>query len=187
MKIIFGRLLLLPAAACLFLAGCATPVLVDYEEGTDFSGYRTFAVESREERQARRDVVLSPIVDRRVERALGAELEARGLRATTTSPDLRVYYHTVTKTRTRVSSWDIGAGYWGRHYYGGYAGRPVTDIDQYEEGTFIIDLVDTRAKQLVWRGASAERLGWDAPTQAEVDAVVARILARYPPAAQPAR
>jgi len=156
-------------------------VLVDYEEDVDFSKYQTFTVESREARAANQAVSLSPIVDRRIERSITEALQAKGYEPVEAGADLRVIFHTVTHTRTEVNDWRVGASPFRRHPYYGYSSYSFIDIYEYEEGTFIIDLVDTETDQLVWRGASNKRLGWTAPSQEEVDAIVERIFLEYPP------
>ena len=59
-----------------------------------------------------------------------------------------------------------------------------TRVDQFQEGTFILDLIDAEADQLVWRGI-AEGVLEDYPTpeqmDREVNDMVKRILSKYPP------
>ena len=54
-------------------------------------------------------------------------------------------------------------------------------MNEYEEGTFLIDIIDAASQQLVWRGAYVKRLGWSAPDEAEVQKMVSSILAAFPP------
>ncbi|MGB0744455.1 MAG: DUF4136 domain-containing protein [Opitutales bacterium] len=162
------------------LVSCVSPTQYDYEVAAieEMSAYRTFTIESRESRSAGPDVVLSPIVDRRIERAIERELVAKGFEPASTGADFGVTFNTVTKTRTEVNSY--GPPPFRRHPYYGYNGQHV-DIDQYEEGTFLIDIIDTKSKQLVWRGAYVKRLGWSAPNEAEVKKIVSSILTGFPP------
>ena len=167
-------------AGLLFLTGCITPTSYDYDRAAleEMSSYRTFTIDSREARSDYQDVVLSPIVDRRIERAIARELQAKGFEKVGGSPDFRVTFNTVTKTRTEIN--DFGPPPFRRYPYYGYGGRHL-DINEYEEGTFLISIVDTASKQLVWRGAYVKRLGWSAPDEAEVQKIVSSILAAFPP------
>ena len=74
-----------------------------------------------------------------------------------------------------------GAGYY-RGYYGGYYGgvSGSTSYD-YEQGTLMIDFIDARTGRLAWRGwaVGANRQGYY--DEAQVDASVDEILARFPP------
>ncbi|PXA05372.1 hypothetical protein DDZ13_00460 [Coraliomargarita sinensis] len=162
------------------LPGCISPTSYDYEQAAleEMSNYKTFTIDSRETRSNYQDVVLSPIVDRRIERAIQRELTAKGFESVSANPDFRVTFNTVTKTRTEIN--DFGPPPFRRHPYYGYSGRHL-DIDEYEEGTFLINIVDRASKQLVWRGAYVKRLGWSAPDEAEVQKIVSSILAGFPP------
>lgn len=164
----------------IFLTGCVSPTSYDYEQAAleEMSAYKTFSIDSREQRTDYQDVVLSPIVDRRFERAIERELVAKGFERVAGQPDFRVTFNTVTKTRTEVNSY--GPTPFRRYPYYGYGGRHI-DIDEYEQGTFLINVIDSTSKQLVWRGAYVQRLGWSAPNEAEVQKIVSAILAGFPP------
>lgn len=163
------------------LSGCVTPTTVDFDRDALplMRGYQSFAVDSRTQRSNYQDVLLSPIVDRRIERQLEASLRAKGFVADE-RPDFRVTFNTVTKTRTELNH--FGPPPYRRFPYHGYGGRYL-DFQEYEEGTFVIDIIDAKTKQLVWRGAYARRLGWSAPDDAEVRTIVETILHQFPPQA----
>mgnify|MGYP005865346403 CR=1 FL=1 len=177
MKIVFYSL---GSIILLFLIGCVSPTSYDYDQAAReaMTAYQTFRIDSREVRSDHQDVVLSPIVDRRIERAIGRELAARGFEPVVTDPDFRVTFNTVTKTRTALN--DFGPPTFSRYPYYGYGGRYL-DLDQYEEGTFLINIIDAASQQLVWRGAYVQRLGWSAPNEAEVQKIVGSILVEFPP------
>ena len=65
---------------------------------------------------------------------------------------------------------------------GGWGNLSAPMIDQYEEGTLIIDVLDGQNRQLMWRGADSRRLGRAAPQQEEIRKSVEQILAEFPPA-----
>ncbi|MFO8027546.1 MAG: DUF4136 domain-containing protein [Opitutales bacterium] len=164
----------------IFLAGCVSPTRYDYEQAAlqKMTSYTTFTIDSRETRSDYQDVVLSPIVDRRIERAIQGELTTKGFEQVSDNPDFRVTFNTVTKTRTEIN--DFGPPLFRRHSYYGY-GNHQLDINEYEEGTFLIDLVDAESNQLVWRGSYVKRLGWSAPDETEVRTIVSSILSGFPP------
>jgi len=168
------------AAMTILLSGCVSPTRYDFEQAAveEMSAYRSFSIDSRETRSDYQDVVLSPIVDRRIERSIERELVAKGFEKVETAPDFRITFNTVTKTRTELN--DFGPPPFRRYPYYGFGGRFI-DINQYEEGTFVIDIIDNDSKQLVWRGTYVQRLGWSAPTEAEVQKIVSSILTAFPP------
>lgn len=171
------------AGTLLFLSGCVSPTTVDYDRAaaSKFGSYKCFIVDSRETRSHYQGVVLSPIVDRRIERAISNELQAKGLTQNCGKHDFRVTFNTVTKTVTDVNDLSLGASPFRRYPYMGHRGYSHIDIDQYEQGTFLVDIIDEESKELVWRGAYTKRLGWSAPTEAEVKQIMGEILAQFPP------
>lgn len=176
---------MLLSLASLMLLGCVSPKRVDYDRtaAAQLGGYRCFVIDSREARSSYQEIVLSPIVDRRIERAIEQTLTAKGLTQDCAQPDFRVTFNTVTKTKTELTDLGVGPTPFRRHPYYGYAGYSRVDINQYEEGTFIVDIIDNTSKQLVWRGAYTKRLGWSAPTDDAVRAIVRDILDTFPPSA----
>ncbi|MFQ3224064.1 MAG: hypothetical protein ACI8Z5_000307 [Lentimonas sp.] len=181
MKIVLRILLLLPLFA---LVGCVSPVRVDYdrEAAQKFSSYQCFEVDSRELRSNYQDIVLSPIVDRRIERELNAVLEMRGFSNDCSKPDFRVTFNTAKKTVTELNDLGVGPTPYRRYPYSGLGNYSNVQTDQYEEGTFIVDIIDLQSKELVWRGAYVKRLGWNAPTDAEIREIIIETLAQFPPA-----
>ena len=174
-------LLLLPLLA---LVGCVSPVRVDYDRGAapKFQSYKCFAVDSRELGTHDQGIALSPIVDRRIERELNAVLKMRGFSDECATPDFRVAFNTAQKTVTELNDLGIGAAPYRRSAYHGYGGFSNIQIDQYQEGTFILDIIDMQSQELVWRGAYVKRLGWHAPTDTEIRAIIIETLAQFPPA-----
>jgi hypothetical protein len=54
-------------------------------------------------------------------------------------------------------------------------------IDNYQEGTLVIDVIDTRSQRLVWRGAHSRRLQRKALNAGEAQLVVDAVLLEFPP------
>lgn len=184
------RLLLLAllgaAMACSNLA-----VKSDYDPGVDFSGYRTFdwlEPPVREEPTAdpaaegADPFVQNSLLDGRVRRAVERELEARGYRRPEPGarPGFRLRYRMLLKDRMRITS----SG--GPYYAGGpspyvYGGGTYISSVPYQEGTLVIDVIDAESAQIVWRGWAVGPTDDRSYTEAEVGAVVKRILDRFPP------
>jgi hypothetical protein len=167
----------------LLISGCVSPTTVDYDRSatTQIGQYKCFVIDSREDRSNYQDVVLSPIVDRRIESAIRQTLTAKGMQQDCAQPDFRVTFNTITKTKTEVNDLGVGPTPFRRYPYFGYSGYSSLDIDQYEQGTFIVDIIDNQSKQLVWRGTYTQRLGWSAPSDEEVKMIVSEILINFPP------
>ena len=75
-------------------------------------------------------------------------------------------------------------GYRSRYYYDPWVGYGAyqTEIDQYTEGTLTIDVVDAKAKKLVWEGSATGRITEKAVREMErsIDSAVKAIMADFP-------
>lgn len=173
--------------ALLGAVGCAGfQVQQDYDPDTDFSGYKTwYWLPPSPSGDPRVDNDLS---NARVQQAVESSLAARGFRRTSTGEgDFGVGYHVLIEGKTSVRVVDDYYGYgpgWGR--YGGVAGgvSSQTYVDQYEQGTLILDVVDTRSMGLVWRGSTSARVQEDLEPQERKERIqkaVDAILAEFPP------
>ena len=136
--------LLLIASFLVFLVGCSSiETKVDYDRAASFSSYKTFAY---------KDVRTpdSPISMRRVQAAIDKTLTSRGFAKADGTPDLWVVLHTRTRRQTQVTSYSSG---WGWRWRGPYWN--TARVEQIPIGTLMVDLIDTKAKELVWRGSAS--------------------------------
>ena len=67
--------------------------------------------------------------------------------------------------------------------YGPYWMRTRADVFQYREGTLIIDLMDSKNKNLIWRGWGVSVLGDNSVslTEEEINDILIKILKEFPP------
>lgn len=144
--LLLTTLILLAGAAC-----SSIETNVDYDRAANFSTYKTFAF---------KDVhtLDNPISMRRVQAAIATTLAARGLAKADGVPDLWVVLHTRTHRQTQVTTYNAGWG-WGWGWRGGYGGAAY--VQQIPIGTLVVDLVDTKAKELVWRGRASRVVSSD--------------------------
>ena len=177
----------LTAAIGLAVSGCVGfQVTQDYDPATDFSGYRSwYWLPPSPSGDPRVD---NDLVDARIRRAVEAALSARGYRKTSKGEgDFAVGYHVLIEGKTDVRTVNDYYGYgpgWGR--YGGRigSGRTETYVDQYEQGTLIIDVIDKGSMKLAWRGSTSARLQETSARQERTERVqeaVDAILAEFPP------
>lgn len=180
---IMKKYFLLFLTLCMLLSGCVSQKTVDFDRAaaTKFGDYICFSVESRDTRSDLQDLLLSPIVDRRIEKAIKLTLLDKGFSESCPEVDFRVSFGTVSKTRTRAINVDISSSPFRRQSHLRFGGYSRVDLEQYEEGTFVIDIIDQLSNQLVWRGSYTKRLGWNAPSGEEVRAIVEEILRAFPP------
>jgi len=140
---------------------------------TNLSEYRTFAwMPPPRNRNASANG--SMVADAKIKDAATAALQKKGLTLNQRNPDIIVSYSTAVGRGTRTyyypeyygyggfyPGYGLGWGGWGGwgwyrpyYYYNApfmYGGVGVSH-EQYKEGTLIIDLIDRRSRQVVWRG-----------------------------------
>jgi hypothetical protein len=190
-----NKLFSLAIILLLLFSGCAKTIPVevstDYDRSANFSTYTTFKW-YQESPTAHRDSTRNydSFLDKRIKASVEANLARKGFRMVTSSPDVLVAYDVkvVTKQEVRPDysygpGWYGGYGYWyGYRYNYGYSrfAQPMY-IDQYQDGTIIIDLVDAKDNELIWRGWGQMEVGSANVTEAEVNKIVGKILAKYPP------
>lgn len=162
-------------------AGCSTvyDVQFDYNTKTDFANLKTYNWLPVPEKT---DIDSLDVV--RVQKAVNAEMQAKGLKMTSDNPDFLIAEHLGKEDKVSVRDWgyDYGpyAGYWGG-YRGSMGG---VSTFQYQEGSLILDFVDPQTKQLIWRGsAKAEVDDMRTPEKREtlINEAVQKILKNFPP------
>jgi hypothetical protein len=176
--------LILLAALVMLTARCSSSltVLYDYDRQEDFSQYHSFDFlpQPKDIQQETSDLVIKRIIA-----STTRQLEAKGLKLTKSKPDLLIAIHTEAKDKFNVTNWgyhyapyDIywrGYGYW----HGG-----GIDVQQYEEGTLILDVIRADEKEMIWRGAASRALP-QSPSPNKLDKIVneavAKILENFPP------
>lgn len=170
---------LFASAAVLLLMGCSSvSVTTDYDHEANFAVYKTFdwmtVSQDVVSANVQSTMFQNSLLDKRVKSSVNTQLTAKGLTQSATNPDLYLMYHTGTQQKVSVTDYGYGYGRWG----GG------TDVHQYTQGTMIVDIVDAKTKQLVWRGAASGALADqpDPATAAEkIDGIVQQMFQNYPP------
>lgn len=167
----------------IFCISCSsTKVHFDYDRQEDFSQFRTYKfIPVPEELSA--DV--NPMVIRRIEEAIALALGDKGFNRTEASPDFLVAIHLESKDKFNVQNWGYTYAPYDLYYRGaGYWGSGGITVQQYQQGTLIIDVVKTADRELVWRGVGTKALSPN-PTPKTIDRnvnlVVSKIMQSFPP------
>jgi hypothetical protein len=171
-------------AGVLLLAGCSTvETKADWDTAVDFGQYKTFSIIPAKE-------VQNPMVRQRVESAIVATLGENGLTKAGEDADLLVGAYGSVSSQTQIDSYGYGGygygygGAWAHGYWGGGMGMTTTTVREVPVGTLVIDLVDAKAKKLVWRGtASSVISGSSSPEQMQqkINGAVDKMFYKYPP------
>ncbi len=164
----------------LVLNGCSSLTYhSDYDKQADFSVYQSFLWIGGEFEPAEGSTAAGAgIFETTVRRAVENELAGKGFAIRTEGDaDMKIAYYAGAKDQ--VSTDTDAHGY----AYGRWAYSDAT-VDSYREGTLIIDFIDAKKSELVWRGWATgtvqENLTAEQRNQRIQDAV-AKILENYPP------
>ncbi|RIV22354.1 DUF4136 domain-containing protein [Fibrisoma montanum] len=191
------RMLALATALVLGLFGhiANAQISTDYDQSVDFSKYRTYTFAKPEVNVGNNPVYKNPLLMQRIEGNLVREFNERGLTQQKTNPDLLVKIHTYTENKTRNVY--NGSAYgplfrygWGfapyRFYwpfFGGYYGgwnQPAYRQENFTQGTLLVDMVDARTNQLLWRGTAQGVVDNPKRLERQIARGVRKIMKDYP-------
>lgn len=174
----------------LSLAACAgSRVATDYDPNASFAPLETFAWLEPVRDEVEDPLLDSPLLNRKVERAVADALLARGYSRVDApaDADFLVTYHTASRERLRDrGGFSIGLGF-GHGWHHGHSAMFLGPqhyfprIEGYQEGTLMIDVLDARSRDLLWRGWIRNTVDPSNYSDEAVDAAVREILDRFPP------
>jgi len=174
---------LIAVLSAVLVMGCSSiTVTTDYDHEANFAALKTFTwlsgTKDAVSANAPTSLFQNQLVDKRFRTAVKSQLEAKGLTENAASPDFYVVYYSATEKKVNVTNYGYGYG----PRWGAYGGG--VDVQQYTQGTVIIDLVDAKTKELLWRsvGSGALASNPDPSTMEEkINGVVQQMLESYPP------
>jgi hypothetical protein len=170
-------LLLALSLATIWSLPATAGVDVDWDKEVDFSQYKTYAWMDG-------TPVPNELMQRRIEAAIEAELEARGLTKATGTPDLYVATHGSLDQETRVYADTFGyvGGPRRRGYRGWGRGATTTTarVTDIEIGNLMVDLVDAGKDELVWRAIGSGTLKKPEKMQKVIPKAVGKMFKKYP-------
>lgn len=183
MKAIYKLSLLLTLS---LLCACADiKVTSDYDKSVNFSHYKTFAFHQLVDKSG----TVSELNKRRILTAIKADLLKKGLSETENNPDVLVNATTILQDKQRLTAstdyYGVGGVYrpygWGR--FGGMNNAVTTvNVQDYTDGSLIIDIIDANKQELVWQGTGNKEIDQPAsnPDQA-INEAVTKIMQGFPP------
>lgn len=169
---------LLIVAIIVAIVGCASvSIRTDHDPNADFTKYKTWNFPANVDEFAVGVIKANPFVHKEMLRIIEDAMVAKGYVKTVGDPDMFVVYQVTTQEKTQVSTYSSGYG-WG--YSGWGVGYTDVRVDQYTEGTLILDLVDVEEEDLIWRGWATGTIE-DKPNIKRLEDVVKGMLAQFPP------
>jgi hypothetical protein len=156
MKIAKPLFVLIALVLCLPSA-FATEVKTDYDRAADFGRYKTFCWQKVETR--------NPLWIDRIKGAVSSALTAKGWNQAESGAgcDVAIVAIEIKHDHDTVNTFydNLGGdwGGWGWRGFGGAGfGEATTTTETYQTGTLIVDLFDTKSKNLLWRGSATDTL-----------------------------
>lgn len=172
----------------LLLSGCAPiQIKVDYNKDINFDKFQSYSWIPNEQLDIVDINFEKKLLDELVTNTANNALKEKGFIVNNNSPELLISYFLVVDTKTDV--------YVVENYYSNnpYAIPPTTSSTRdyqrlrentYEQGILIIDIVDERTKERIWRGYAQSRIGiYKEPEKQEKRVITAinKILSNFPP------
>jgi hypothetical protein len=124
----------------------AVEVRTDYDHKVSFAKYKTYSWVKVETPDA--------IWDQRVKDEIDKTLAAKGWTQVVSGGDVSVVAIGTTRERPTLETFYNGFDSW---RWGGF-GTPTTTVDNYTEGTLVVDMLDTATERLIWRGSASDLL-----------------------------
>jgi hypothetical protein len=136
-------------------ASFAQQVKTDYDRSANFTQYKTYSWEHVKTQD--------PLDVDRIKNAVNAALAAKGWTQVDSGGDVSIIAIQMTQNEQTLNTFYDGyGGGWGWRRFGGGGfggfGDATTTTETYQVGTLIVDLYDTKTKQLIWRGSASDTL-----------------------------
>jgi hypothetical protein len=171
---------------CLAIAGAAfaQKIKTGHDKSADFSGFKTYAWTQQQPSP------IQPLVATVIVADIDHELAAKGLRKVEKDPDVLVSYYAGGDAQSAFAQTDPGnlstggipppnATMW-------TGSLPATALPQVVKGRLLVDLVDARKQQLVWRASAEAKLDYDKRSKIydTVNKVIPEMFRNFPPVAK---
>lgn len=152
----------------------------DFDHNVDFSQFKTYNFEPGTFINEGKTQEADALLEQKVESAVSAQLNAKGLKQTSSNPDLIISYTAGAQRKTEIES---APGFAGPGIYGG--GWYVDSYDTfwtntYTEGTLIIDVNDAKSDELVYRVYGAGEMKKPEKRQKQIDKVAEKGFKDFP-------
>jgi hypothetical protein len=157
----------------------AQQVKTDYDRSANFAQYKTFSWEHVKTQDA--------LDIDRIKSAVNAALTAKGWTQVDSGGDISIIAIQMTHDQQTLNTFYDGfGGGWGWRRFGGGGfggfGDATTTTETYQVGTVVVDLFDTKTKQLIWRGTTSDTLSNNSNKNIEnLNKGVDKMFKKFPP------
>jgi len=127
--------------------------------------------------------------------AIENTLKAKGFNQNSSNPDFIIATHFGKENKVDITNWGYSyapAGHYNGHgylypshgYSGSYANTGGVSVYEYEQGTLILDFVDSKTKTLIWRATAKSIISPASTPEKQTEKIknaVNKILENFPP------
>ena len=157
----------------------AQQVKTDYDRSADFGKYKTYSWEHVKTQD--------PLDVDRIKSDVNAALTAKGWNQVASGGDVSIIAIQTTQDQQTLNTFYDGfGGGWGWRRFGGGGfgdfGDATTTTETYQVGTLVVDLFDSKTKQLIWRGSASDTLSDNSNKNIEnLNKGVDKLFKQFPP------
>jgi uncharacterized protein DUF4136 len=152
----------------------AQQVKTDYDRNANFAQFKTYSWQQ---------VKTKDLLDiERIKNAVNATLAAKGWSQVDSGGDVSIVAMEITHEQQTLNTFYDGfGGGWRWRGFGGF-GEATTTTDTYKVGTLVIDLFDTKTRNLLWRGSSTDMVSNNSDKNIKnLDRGVEKLFKHFPP------
>jgi hypothetical protein len=125
--------------------------------------------------ESRNDPILfNELTDKRIKTAVETQLKEKGYVRSDPAAQMIVHYHIVVENKGSIATEPLG------YSYGRYWLEKELDTYRYSEGTLIVDFMDSRNCDLIWRGWAVSILDQENIGEELINKAVKEIFERFP-------
>lgn len=153
----------------------AQDVKIDFDKAFNFAPVKTYSIKVGTSWG-------NDLSERRVLAEIDQEIASKGWKkAPEASADVQVLLHGATQTKRTANTFYSG---YGGYRYGGF-GSSSTMVSEYTVGTLVVDIFDSRTKNLIYRAIAEDELS-DNPEKnvKRLEKASTKMFKNFPPAAK---
>jgi hypothetical protein len=155
--------------------GCSTlQVKSTAAPGANLAAYRTFAFLPPGASSSGAALLATSPAGQEIQGSIAQSLQAKGYVPAQAGqqPDVLIAYNRVLQNKLEVEDWGYAGPFWG-----GWPGA----VTQYTEGTIVVDIIDARTRQVLWRGTASQVVNDPLnPDPQKVHNAIAKLMQTYP-------
>ncbi|MGF1734564.1 DUF4136 domain-containing protein [Photobacterium satsumensis] len=160
----------------LLISACTKDVVTDYNTAVNYNDYQTYEFAPFSTTQA------TTLDGSRIEDAITIQLYTKGLTGVNENGDLLVRHSIIEQSDFQTYGTTFGFGY--RHRSAGIAYSTPTQIREYRYGKIVVELIDAKSNNVVWRATSQRKLTetmTPSTRKTFIDTQINEMFKEYPP------